>query len=161
MKQDREICLAAGMDDYLSKPLDPDQLLDLLEQQRAVGDAEIRDGQAGQCTAVFDLESALQRARGKHTLLKQLARVFLQDLPASMSELPAATKAGDAQKMRRIAHRLRGAAKTLSADSVADKAAELEVLSMNQQLDVAREVVAELQLRVNDLAGELAAYVGA
>jgi CheY-like chemotaxis protein len=151
MKDDREACLAAGMDDYVSKPIDPDQLLERLEAVPA--------GAAGPGPRSFDVENALARARGKLSLLKQLAQLLLQDLPNALGAIRAAIEAGDAHVLEREAHRLRGAAFTVSAEPLAEAAHQLEQTGRNQEFDRMPQAAAELEARAAELAIDLQAFL--
>ena len=116
MAHDRELCLAAGMDDYVSKPIDPEVLLAMLEERPGsvvVAPAEARASATGK---PFDVERALKRVSGKPASLKRLIGLFLQDLPDSLGDLNQACAAHDCEAVRRAAHRLKGAAASLSAE---------------------------------------------
>jgi PAS domain S-box-containing protein len=151
MKDDREACLAAGMDDYVSKPIDPEQLQERLEAVPA--------GAAGPGPRSFDVENALARARGKLSLLKQLAQLLLQDLPNALGAIRAAVEAGDAHALERAAHRLRGAAFTVGAEPLAEAAHQLEQTGRNQQFDRLPQAAAELEARAAELAIDLQAFL--
>jgi two-component system sensor histidine kinase/response regulator len=165
MKDDRERCLAAGMDDYVTKPIDPDQLLERLEIAQV---HSIESGSGHQATEVvagaspraFDFENALKRSRGQLTLLKQLAHLFLQNLPKALDDIESAVAAGDARALERSAHRLKGAASLISADALAEAANKLERMGRNNELDRLQEVAMELKARAPELVTTLEAFTG-
>jgi PAS domain S-box-containing protein len=168
MKDDRDRCLAAGMDDYVSKPIDADQLLERLEsaapaagvdQAPAATAATAAAAAAPATLEAFALDAALKRARGKRTLLRQLVQLLLQDLPETLAALEAALAAGDARLVERTAHRLRGAAFTVCAEPLAAAAAGLELAA--RDADPARMQVeaGELQARATELTAELNAFM--
>jgi two-component system sensor histidine kinase/response regulator len=157
MKDDRDKCIAAGMDDYVAKPIDADQLLERLAAVPLAAAAPAAAPAAAR-TRAFDLEAGLKRTRGKRALMKQLTELFLQDLPAVLAELQAAIAAGDARAIERSAHRLRGAAFTVSAEPLAAAAHSLELMGRNGQLDDVHGAAGELQQRAAELATELEAF---
>jgi CheY-like chemotaxis protein len=161
MKDDRDKCMAAGMDDYVTKPIEADQLLERLE---SVAPAPDGAGQAAAAEApaafkAFTLDAALQRTRGKRALLRQLIELLLQDLPETLAGLESALAANDARQVERSAHRLRGAAFTVCAEPLAAAAAELELAARNAELARMQEGFGELQARAAELATELNAFM--
>ncbi|GGY00644.1 hypothetical protein GCM10007386_34420 [Pseudoduganella dura] len=163
MTDDRDRCLAAGMDDYVSKPVDADQLLERLEAASPAGGVE----QAPQALPVatpatlrtFAQDAALQRTRGKRTLLRQLVELLLRDLPDTLAALESALAADDARLVERTAHRLRGAAFTVCAEALAAAAGGLELAARNADLARMQEGVGALQARAAELATELNVFM--
>jgi CheY-like chemotaxis protein len=170
MTEDRGRCIAAGMDDYMSKPVDPDLLIERLEAVRGAaivaepmeqGTEPLRtEPQAEAQLPAFDVDRALERARNKPTLLKKLVTVFLQAMPDSLAEIETALELNDTAKLEHAAHRLRGAAVTICAEPVAEVAKKLEHTGIGVEPDRMREAIQELQARVSELVSELEAYVG-
>ncbi|MDB5842085.1 MAG: hypothetical protein JWQ23_4037 [Herminiimonas sp.] len=165
MKEDRDRCMAAGMDDYVSKPIDPEQLLERLEivQTPIVESAAgypAPEVEAVHITTAFNFEKALRRARGKHALLQQLAHLLLQDLPDAVAEIRAAVDADDAVQVERAAHRLRGAAVTVSAEPLADAAYKLEQAGRDNAADGMQKAALEVESRAAELAAALEAFTG-
>ena len=163
MKDDRDRCLAAGMDDYVSKPIDADQLLERLESAApAAGPGRPPAAESAAAPApveAFALDAALKRARGKRTLLRQLVELLLQDLPQTLVALDAALAADDASLVERTAHRLRGAAFTVCAEPLAAAAAGLELAARDADPARMQAGVGELQARAAELAAELNAFM--
>jgi PAS domain S-box-containing protein len=159
MKDDRDKCMAAGMDDYVTKPIDADQLLERLEAAvpRAVP-AALPAPAVPVLAAAFDIDAALKRARGKHALLKQLVQLLLQDLPPTLAALESALAAGDLLAVERTAHRLRGAAFTVCAEPLAAAADTLEQSARNQEAARLDGAWRTLQARAAELNTELAAF---
>ncbi len=164
MKDDREVCLAAGMDDYVSKPIDPDLFLERLEAEPGSAIDPASESRTPEVLVkargkTFDADSALKRARGKQAFLKQLIYVFMQDLPNALTEIHAAVTDNDPQRIERAAHRLRGAAITLSADGLAQTAEELGHIARNNRLDQLPQTVQELDARAVELVAELNVFL--
>jgi PAS domain S-box-containing protein len=97
MAGDRERCMEAGMDDYLSKPVDSAQLREMLARYQA---------DSGQ--QVLDWRGALQRLDGDADLLLELAALFLQDGPQLWQELGDALASGERERSARAVHSLKG-----------------------------------------------------
>ena len=112
MKGDRERCLAAGMDDYLTKPIRRDQLAAVL--------ARWTDGGAGPAKAetrgpALDAAAALANAGGDRELLGELLGIFLEDEPGHLQAVRDAVAGADPAALMRAAHTLSGSLKVLGA----------------------------------------------
>jgi CheY-like chemotaxis protein len=133
LRGDRERCLEAGMDDYVSKPIEPASLFAAVESRVAIRlDAPIDPAPA---TGAIDRGDLLQRLGGDAALVCEVARLFVEDCPSRIEAIGAAVAARDAERLRTSAHALKGAAGNLSARALADAALTLERMGGDQQLD--------------------------
>ena len=167
MRGDREKCLQAGMDAYLTKPVDVEELLRMVESVAEAGALTSEKERLGReretaahigtndALGVMDLEVALQRLRNDEDLLLELADVFLDDSPGLVSEIRIAAQQNDAATLRRVAHSLKGLAANFNAQATIEAAQALETMGESGQLEGALDVLDQLAERVAELTAAL------
>ena len=127
LKGDRDRCLEAGMDAYVSKPLRPQELFEALERLvNANGLAGPAHDSPEQEHTDFDMAVALERVDGDSELLKELATLFLCDCPRWMAEIRQAIDQHDASKLHQAAHTLKGSVGNFGARAAFLAASRLE-----------------------------------
>ncbi len=140
MPGDRERCLRCGMDDYLAKPIDPNELAQVLKKWIGHPATVGKSSPATKAVPpddnqVFDRAGLLKRLADNQGLAERLVREFLADTPAQLRILRKLLEAGDAESARRQAHRVKGAAANLSAGALREAASHAEQAAMAGQLN--------------------------
>jgi len=127
MVGDRERCLAAGMDDYISKPLRPDQLDAVLERWLGHTGAVVESAASnGDRNGLVDA-GRVQRFRDDYPeIADRLVALFADTTPPLLEQLTNAVHASDDDAVRRLAHKLKGSCQNVGATRMAALCRELE-----------------------------------
>jgi len=150
MQGDREICLAAGMDDYVSKPIHLDELAEALRRcaPRAVDDEDLLD------------HEAIEQLRARvddNAFVVELVDTFLREAPALLETLRGALESAEAQQLRRAAHTLKSNGRVFGATKLAELCQELEAIARTGTLAGAVELVTRIDEEYTRVAGALQA----
>jgi two-component system, sensor histidine kinase and response regulator len=158
MKGDDERCFAAGMDDYLTKPIRTEDLMSTLDKvgkRKLVRTGWVAPVKPREEAASVDLQAALDRLGGDRVLYDELVEVFRKGCPASTAEMQAAIEARDFGALERTAHTLRGASSNLGAVAVAEEALELEKQARTEEIEKVTEQFKVLQKEIERMFSEL------
>jgi two-component system, sensor histidine kinase and response regulator len=168
MKGDREHCIEKGMDGYVSKPLQPQALFDVLqilapaaatEPSPAVGEPAEREAPMEQPSGIgFDEATALDRVGGDRVLLNELIGAYRTESPKWLADISRAIPLGDAAALRRAVHTLKGALSIFGAADAVNAAQRLEQMAVAGNLALAADDWAALNESLASLLRELAAY---
>ena len=171
MSGDREKCLQAGMDEYVSKPLRPKLLLQVIEQlvprdsdpagaerQRPPADTPKPAPQAEPTATPLEMsrEELLSRVGGSEQMLEKIVAVFLESCPANLREIEQALAAGELNGLERSAHRLKGSLGILGPPSMFELAERLEMMARKGDAQAAEQIYRQLVPAVQALQAALA-----
>jgi len=156
MKGDRERCLAAGMDDYLSKPIRREDLMRVLNAVTAATAPDERPAPAEE-REVFDYPAALGMLDGDTDLFAEIVTLFLSDGAKLVEDARRAVAAGDAAGVRMAAHSLKGTTGYLSGGLAEEAAKRLEQIAANGCLAAAPAAFLHMENEVRRLSTALRA----
>jgi signal transduction histidine kinase/DNA-binding response OmpR family regulator len=167
MVGDKEKCLRAGMDDYISKPIQAGVLRDMLARWSG-GVRRISESKPPRVETVmpeptdaglggFNIETAMEQLEGDRELLAELVALFLEELPVLVGNLRAALDKNDSVAVGRVAHKLKGSAAVFGATNLADLLAQMERQAESCDLDAARPVVQQVEVMSQKLIQALVA----
>jgi DNA-binding response OmpR family regulator len=155
---DREACLALGMDDYLSKPIQVADLQAAIARLFA-GAAAAVPGASFDPRPLARLEQ-LERAAGQR-VVSAIVASFLTDAPQRLGIIGAALDGDDRATVRLVAHSLKGGSAQLGAVGFAELARRLEEGALEISADQGRALLAEMTAELERLAAALAPYTAA
>lgn len=157
---DRERCLEAGMDGYVSKPISSKELFDAIDSLISPS-VEGRDNIfAEECTdEVFNMPDALAHIDGDMEFLKELIRMFLTNYPVQLTTIQDAVKQGDNKTLERAAHTIKGSVGIFCAKHAFDAALQLELMGRENNVIGIKEAYASLEKEIGRLKLKLEAVI--
>ncbi|RMH69562.1 MAG: PAS domain S-box protein [Gemmatimonadetes bacterium] len=167
MKGDREKCLNAGMDNYITKPVKFDQLMNALEQavQQSARRSEETPPMAVEDNSVPPLDpdafESIRQLGGADDpeFLNDVIQIFLEDAPVLLDRIETALNQNNTDEVRRAAHGLKGSSANLGALHLAELCTHLEIQAKANHLDRAREHLYLIQNELNRVKAALLAEI--
>ena len=155
MQGDREKCLAAGMDDYISKPLDQQDLVDIVEKwlkTRSIGKIAATEAKTEPGNkvglVVFDRSALLQRIMNDEAIMEKILNAFTKNIASLQKKLADAVASKNAPEIRLHSHSVKGAAANVSALAVCQMAEIMELAAQKQELDGMETCLSILDKRI-------------
>jgi len=163
LKGDRERCLRAGMDNYISKPVKPALLYEVVESVTggrpgspiATPGHDVAPAGADADDAIMDYQAALERVGGSQSLLAELIEIFLEESETLLPALRDAIQRQDMPEVRRLAHTIKGAVSYFAASAAIAAALRVESMGKGGDLAGADEAFSLLDFEVRRLTNAL------
>jgi len=168
MTGDRERCLEAGMDEYLSKPIRIRQLADKLAMVLAPSSAhagkeskpiESSTEVSSVDEELIDWEEAMEGVQGDHEIFRQIVQVFLEESEQLMRELAACSEQNDTAGIKRAAHSLKGAVLCIAAQPSVEIAVQIEECASQGDLSAVQSHISTMQKHLVCIRSSLARYL--
>ena len=152
MKGDREQCLAAGMDDYIAKPINTSELLAVLEKHAPASEGTtdgtattLEQQEAWPENDVFDMSQALARVGDDRDFLVEIAQLLISTWPEHQARILEAVGNHDAPALERAAHSLKGAVGNFGTGRAFAAAYRLERLARDGEMAEAGDALTALE----------------
>jgi two-component system sensor histidine kinase/response regulator len=158
MKGDRERCLAAGMDAYVSKPVRVEELFATIESllPPSVAHQAAASGNGKPANGTIDRNVVLARVAGDRELLQKMFRIFSRQGPQLLAEISSACARLDGKGLEWAAHKLKGSLDSFGAAAAAHAAQLLETKGRDGHFSDSQDLAAELGRDVANLLHLLA-----
>ncbi len=156
MSGDREKCLAEGMDGYISKPINADELVEnidrLVSQREATSQGAFSNVQTGE---IVDKALLISRVGGDIELLDELVDLFMKNSSRMLSAVEQAVHEGRAETIEKAAHSLKGSVGNFAAERAFQAAMKLETMGREGKVRHAEEALQNLEREISLLKDAL------
>ncbi|NTU68734.1 MAG: response regulator [Chlorobiaceae bacterium] len=158
MVGDRKRCIDAGMDDYIAKPVHKTDFLRMIEKYLRLPNPHNlpQDELEAVAGAIFDEEDVLRRLDHDEFIIREVIARFIEDAPLQIAGFGAALGGGDAERIRLLAHSMKGSAATIGAIRLSQLAHEVEKAVKSGGPVAAKALLPLLEQQVELLRIELA-----
>lgn len=153
LKGDREKCLAAGMDDYISKPIAIEKLKSVLEHWSAHLElphpnfnGQQQNTSAADIESVVDMKRLHEIAGADLEFEREILQTFVVDTTSYLAAAKSAIASGDAEAVARCAHQIKGVSATAAVRLMPEIAAQLQSYAESNDLEGATQIIAELDI---------------
>ncbi|MEO8494415.1 MAG: PAS domain-containing protein [Planctomycetota bacterium] len=162
MAGDRDLCLGAGMDEYVSKPIRVHELMDKLAivlGNRRPSAVEATESSPAPDASTVDWDAVLEGLMGDRALLRECVEACLLELPRFMKAIRDAIGQNDSEALNRAAHSLKGSISFLDVSAATRSAQLLEVAQSVGEIESARQVAATLDEQLQGLTAAMQEFL--
>ncbi|CAN2041612.1 two-component system, sensor histidine kinase and response regulator [Candidatus Magnetomoraceae bacterium gMMP-15] len=147
LKRDRERCIAAGMNDYISKPIQPKKLIEAIEKHILTKppSPKAKNNKLLDKKAIFDRDLVLSTLDDDEEVLEELVKISLEELSDRLKELKESSNDINVKHLTLIAHTIKGIAANIEAHALKKAALNLEIAAKNDELKEICRLVEKLE----------------
>ncbi|MBW2193655.1 MAG: response regulator, partial [Deltaproteobacteria bacterium] len=156
MKGDRERCIEAGMDEYISKPISPEALHKAIQTlvSEEPREASEKDKKVDVVSSM-NMEALLSAFEHDWNFFKEIVDMFISDYPSMMTNIQEAIALADGEKLHRAAHSIKGMLRNFQAEAAAQIAMDLEKMGQDGTFEDAARTYKTLDAELNKLESAL------
>ncbi len=151
MQGDRQLCIEAGMNDYITKPVSPQSLAEVLDKWLPKENDDRCAEIIRHSSLIFDRAGMMARLMDDENLARMVVEEFLKDIPLRIAALKGYLETGDAAGAERQAHTIKGASANMGGERLRDVAFEIEKTARIGDLNAAWIQIAELETQFHQL----------
>jgi two-component system, sensor histidine kinase and response regulator len=151
MKGDREKCLEKGMNDYISKPINPQQLLTVINKQLSklpTRGLNTEKENKSQINKIFDRSSLEKRIGDDPEFVNEVLEIFLEDLQEQFDKLKDSVKNKNIKTLTRTAHSIKGASQNMGAISLSEVASEMEKNARRNEITLVDSALVRMEKEI-------------
>ncbi|QWR76539.1 response regulator [Candidatus Magnetomonas plexicatena] len=164
MKGDRERCIEAGMNDFISKPIAASSLYEIIAKYTPVDSEEhtVTVSEAAKTErpklVAFDIEDSLDRLDNDVELFKKLCEAFLEDAPRQIEKLKELLKGSDAHAIEAQAHTIKGMSSNIGGSFVRNEALRMELAARKPDFEKVRTIYTKMETEMTALISIVKEY---
>ncbi|MBF0508559.1 MAG: response regulator, partial [Deltaproteobacteria bacterium] len=144
MQSDKDRCLEAGMDSYVSKPIQVEELFSVIDNFGRAARFKPIEAKDGQLASAFNEMVLRSITDDDLNFLREIIQLFLHNFPNQIAEIKAAAESHDAHSLMAAAHGLKGMCLNMGATPLAEVARRLEHQGRTAQLDETLQAMEDL-----------------